>query len=344
LVLEQNIINRPKGHHLTEIERGKIASFHSIGYSNRQIAKAIGVSPQTINNEINRGTVEQIKKVNGKVQHLNCYFPDTAHQKYVKNRKLCHRPSKFDQVTAFLGFFVSQFIDNGWSPDTAVGRAKNEELFLVDEMVCTTTLYKYIDEQRLEIRNIDLVEKSTRPTKQHTSKKHKRLLGRSIEKRPKSVDSRESFGDFEIDTIVGKRNGHESVVLTLIERKTRFEIMRLIDGRDADSVDYAMKEIIKNYGDLINSITADNGPEFSNLSSDMAGVADVYFTHPYTSCERGTNEVHNRMIRRDLPKGLSLDTVSPKVIRDIEFKLNNMPRKLLNYKTPQELFASSCGA
>lgn len=143
---------------------------------------------------------------------------------------------------------------------------------------------------------------------------------------------------------MGKRNGHESVVLTLIERKTRFEIMRLIDGRDADSVDYAMKEIIKNYGDLINSITADNGPEFSNLSSDMAGVADVYFTHPYTSCERGTNEVHNRMIRRDLPKGLSLDTVSPKVIRDIEFKLNNMPRKLLNYKTPQELFASSCGA
>lgn len=342
-MLEQNIINRPKGHHLTEIERGKIASFHSLGYSNRQIAKAIGVSPQTINNEISRGTIEQIKKVNGKVQHLNCYFPDTAPQRYLKKRELCHRPSKFDQVTAFLGFFVGQFIDNGWSPDTAVGRAKSEGLFLVDEMVCTTTLYKYIDEQRLEIRNIDLVEKSNRPTKRHISKKHKRLLGRSIEERPNSVDKRESFGDFEIDTIVGKRNGHESVVLTLTERKTRFEIMRLIDGRDADSVDYAMKEIIKKYGHLINSITADNGPEFSNLSFVMSGIADVFYTHPYTSCERGTNEVHNRMIRRDLPKGLSLDTVGPQIIKNIESKLNNMPRRLLNYKTPQELFTSSCG-
>ncbi|POB87863.1 IS30 family transposase, partial [Vibrio vulnificus] len=104
------------------------------------------------------------------------------------------------------------------------------------------------------------------------------------------------------------------------------------------------EEIKHNYGHIINSITADNGPEFANLDSVMSGVSDVYFAHPYTSSERGTNEVHNRMIRRDLPKGLSLDTVSPKVIRDIEFKLNNMPRKLLNYKTPQELFASSCGA
>ncbi|PNG62115.1 transposase, partial [Vibrio vulnificus] len=72
----------------------------------------------------------------------------------------------------------------------------------------------------------ELVEEKSRATKEHTLKKKKSLLGRSIEKRPKSVDSRESFGDFEIDTIVGKRNGHESVVLTLIERKTRFEIMR----------------------------------------------------------------------------------------------------------------------
>lgn len=343
MVLEQNIINRPKGHHLTEIERGKIASLHSIGFSNRQIAKAIGVAPQTINNEISRGTVKQIKKVNGKVHHLECYYPDTAHQKYVQKRKACHRPSKFTQAKAFLSYFVKQFRTHGWAPDTVVGRSKAEKLFLDDEMVCTTTLYKYIDDQRLEIRNIDLTEKSTRTTKRHVSKKHKRLLGRSIEERPDSIDKRGVFGDFEIDTIVGKRNGKESVVLTLIERKTRFEIIRLIDGRDADSVDYAMKDIIENYGSLINSITADNGPEFANLSSDLIGIADVYFTHPYTSCERGTNEVHNRMIRRDLPKGLSLDTVGPKIIRTIESKLNNMPRKQLNYKTPQELFTISCG-
>ncbi|MCS6105598.1 IS30 family transposase, partial [Clostridium botulinum] len=270
------------------------------------------------------------------------YYPDTAQLRYDTLRKQCHRPSKFNRVKPFLSYFVEQF-KQGWSPDTTVGRSRVEGLFLKDEMVSTTTLYKYIDEQRLEIRNIDLTDKMNRPTMLHVSKKHKRILGRSIEKRPESVDLREDFGDFEIDTIVGKRNGHESVVLTLIERKSRFEIMRLIDGRNADSVDYAMKEIKHNYSQIINSITADNGPEFANLDSVMSGTSDVYFTHPYTSSERGTNEVHNRMIRRDLPKGLSLDSIAPSLVSSIESKLNDMPRKLLNYKTPRELFTSFCG-
>lgn len=340
---EQNIILRSKGQHLTEIERGEIFSLHNLGLSNRKIADAIGVCPQTINNEISRGTVDQVKKINGKLHYSSDYYPESAQYRYDTLRKLCHRPSKFNQVRPFLNYFVEQFMLRGWSPDATIGRCLAEGSFQPSEMVSTATLYKYIDEQRLEVRNIDLVEKSKRATKHHVSRKHKRILGRSIQQRPDSVDSGEDFGDFEIDTIVGKRNGHESVVLTLIERKTRFEIMRLIDGRDADSVDYVMQEIKNSYGHIINSITADNGPEFANLSSVMSGVSDVYFTHPYTSCERGTNEVHNRMIRRDLPKGLSLDTISRGLVSSIESKLNNMPRKLLNYKTPRELFASSCG-
>ena len=339
---ENDTIIRPKGHHLTEIERGEIASLHLWGFSNRKIAHAVGVCPQTINNEIRRGTVRQVKKVNGKQYFSNDYYPDTAQLRYDTLRKQCHRPSKFNRVKQFLSYFVEQF-KQGWSPDIIAGRSRVDGLFFKDEMVSTTTLYKYIDEQRLEIRNIDLTDKMNRSTKLHVSKKHKRLLGRSIEERPESVDLREDFGDFEIDTIVGKRNGHESVVLTLIERKSRFEIMRLIDGRDADSVDYAMEEIKHNYGHIINSITADNGPEFANLDSVMSGVSDVYFAHPYTSSERGTNEAHNRMIRRDLPKGLSLDSIAPDLVSSIESKLNDMPRKLLNYKTPRELFTSFCG-
>lgn len=340
---EQNTIKRTKGQHLTEIERGEIASLHNLNYSNRQIASIIGVCPQTINNEISRGTVDQVKKINNKLVYSTSYFPDTAQANYEKNRLSCHRPSKFNYVKPFLSFFVSQFKNEKWSPDATVGRAHSAELFKPDEMVSTSTLYKYIDLQLLEIRNIDLAEKSHRPTKRHVSKKHKRVLGRSIEERPDYVDDRLEFGHFEIDTVVGKRNGHESVVLTLTERKTRFEIMRLIDGRDADSVDYAMDEIAESYGDTIKSITADNGPEFANLENTMSGTCDVYFTHPYTSSERGTNEVHNRMIRRDLPKGLSLDTVSPQSISLINSRLNNLPRKILEYQTPQESFALACG-
>lgn len=340
---EQNTIKRTKGQHLTEIERGEIASLHNLNYSNRQIAAIIGVCPQTINNEIDRGTVDQLKKINNKLVYSTSYFPDTAQTNYENNRLRCHRPSKFNQVKPFLGFFVNQFKKEQWSPDATVGRAHAKKLFESNEMVSTSTLYKYIDLQLLEIKNIDLAEKSHRPTKRHVSKKHKRVLGRSIEERPDNVDDRLEFGHFEIDTVVGKRNGHESVVLTLIERKTRFEIMRLIDGRDSDSVDYAMNEIKESYGDVIKSITTDNGPEFTNLEYTMSEICDVYFTHPYTSSERGTNEVHNRMIRRDLPKGLSLDAVSPRSISAINSRLNNLPRKILEYQTPQESFALACG-
>ncbi len=85
------------------------------------------------------------------------------------------------------------------------------------------------------------------------------LKGCSINDRPKRVDNRRGFGNFELDTVVGKRNGQESVLMTLIERKTHFQFVRLIDGRDADSVNHAMRAIVKDHGDIIKTITADNG-------------------------------------------------------------------------------------
>lgn len=119
-----------------------------------------------------------------------------------------------------------------------------------------------------------------------TAQKYRRLLGQSIEERPAEVDSREAFGHFEIDTIVGKRDGQESVILTLIERQTRFQIIRLIDGRNADSVAYAMKSIIAEYGPIIESITADNGPEFATLPQVMASVSTLHIlTHPASAAQ-----------------------------------------------------------
>ena len=341
---EQLTMNRPKGHHLTLKERGNIeVYFNHDGYSRRKIAELIGVSPQTINNEIKRGLVTNKQLVNGKEKFYEIYVAELAEERYHENRKTCHRPYKFLQVVAFIAFFVERFQMDGWAPDATVGRAKALGLFRPEEMVCTQTLYKYIDEQLLEVCNLDLAEKMSRRISKHVVHKHSRILGRSIEERPAAVDSREEFGHFEIDTIVGKRDGKESVIMTLIERQTRFQIIRLIDGRDADSVAYAMRGIIKEYGSVIQSITADNGPEFVTLTQVMASIAPVYFTHPYTSSERGTNEVHNRMVRRDFPKGESLDAVSPAAVANTTDKLNNMPRRQLAFQTPAELFAAACG-
>lgn len=344
LMQEQLTMNRPKGHHLTLKERGNIeAYFNHDGYSRRKIASLLSVSPQTINNEIRRGLVTNKQLVNGKEVFFQVYVAELAEQRYHENRKVCHRPCKFLQVAAFLAFFVEHFKRDGWAPDAAVGRAKVLSLFRSDEMVCTQTLYKYIDEQRLEVCNLDLAEKMRRRLPKHINHKNKRILGRSIEERPAEVDSRETFGHFEIDTIVGNRNDHESVIMTLIERQTRFQIIRLIDGRDTDSVDYAMRGIITEYGTIIKSITADNGPEFASLTELLCSVAPVFYTHPFTSSERGTNEVHNRMIRYDFPKGLSLDAVSPRAVAKTAEKLNNLPRRLLGFQTPAELFTLACG-
>nr|WP_270235947.1 MULTISPECIES: IS30 family transposase [Lacticaseibacillus] len=151
-----------------------------------------------------------------------------------------------------MAYFTTHFREDGWSPDAAVGRAKAEGLYLPDEMVCTATLYNYIEAQLLEVRNIDLLEKTGQRVKHKANHKFKRMLtGRSIDERPKRVDNRKEFGNFELDTVVGKRNGQESVLMTLIERKTRFQFVRLIDSRDADSVNHAMHAIVKDHGDVI---------------------------------------------------------------------------------------------
>uniref|UniRef100_UPI0031331B9B IS30 family transposase n=1 Tax=Levilactobacillus sp. HBUAS70063 TaxID=3109359 RepID=UPI0031331B9B len=336
---EQPTTPHVKGHHLTEMERGKIDELHHLGLSNRKIAAEIGVCPQTINNELKRGSVSQVKKANGKRKFTTKYFPEAAQARYEACRKSCHRPSKFGQVKDFLAYFINHFRTDKWSPDAAVGRARYLKKFQADEMVCTKTLYRYIDEQRLEVRNIELTEKTSRRRPVHKSIKHHRLRGRSIDERPANVADRKEFGHFEIDTVVGHRNGQENVILTMIERQSRFEIMRLIDSREADSVAYAMRDIKRQYGSVIKSITSDNGPEFTTLTAVMADTAPVYFAHPYTSNERGTNEVHNRMIRQDLPKGMSFDTISPAQVTSVSDRLNKLPRRAFGYETPAERFA-----
>uniref|UniRef100_UPI0021CB1E78 IS30 family transposase n=1 Tax=Lactiplantibacillus plantarum TaxID=1590 RepID=UPI0021CB1E78 len=88
-------------------------------------------------------------------------------------------------------------------------------------------------------------------------------------------DQRQEFGHFELDTVVGKRNGQESVILTLIERQSRCQILRLIDGRDADSVNYELAKICQEYGSIMKSVTADNGAEFSEVGAVLRTCLDT---------------------------------------------------------------------
>ena len=144
---EQLNTSHIKGHHLTSIERGKIAALHAEKQSNREIARRLGINRQTVANELLRGEIDQVKKTNGRLTYRREYSPEAAQARYENQRRKCHRPLKLPQAADFIAYFTAHFKTDGWSPDAAVGRAKKEKLYQPDEMVCTATLYNYIEAQ-----------------------------------------------------------------------------------------------------------------------------------------------------------------------------------------------------
>ena len=142
---------------------------------------------------------------------------------------------------------------------------------------------------------------------------------------------------------VGQKSGNDQVLLTLAERKSREYWMLPIKNREADSVMEAFQVLQETYsehfGEVFKTITTDNGSEFSKLS-ELEELAEtlVYYTHPYTSCEKGTNERHNGIIRRFIPKGKRISDFDADYISGIEMWCNSLPRKILNYRTPDEVF------
>ncbi|VOD51151.1 IS1239 transposase [Streptococcus pneumoniae] len=156
--------------------------------------------------------------------------------------------------------------------------------------------------------------------------------GQSIEQRSEAINLRLENGYYEIDTVLLTR-AKNYCLLVLTDRKSRHQIIRLIPNKSAEVVNQALKLILKQHKIL--SITADNGTEFNRLF-DIFSEEHIYYAHPYASWERGTNENHNRLIRRWLPKGTK--KMTPKEVAFIEKWINNYPKKCLDYKSPREDF------
>lgn len=327
--------------HLTVYERGKIAALYKEGKSIRYIAKQLCRAPSTISREIKRGTVTQLKS---DLSTYKAYFPEAGQAIYEKRRKRCGAKLKLAQVKDFITFAEKKMLDKKtWSPDSIVGYCKKDPNWKDKPMVCTKTLYNYIDRGLLKVRNIDLLLKPRlKPRDKKKQRKAKRIMGKSIELRPKEIETREEFGHWEIDTVQGKRS-KDAVLLTLTERKTRYELIFLLDSKDSESVKEVFIELKNRYGelftDIFRSVTADNGSEFSELSIILESLkSEAYFAHAYSSWERGSNERQNGIIRRFIPKGKAIKNVSLSEIKEIERWMNRYPRKILNYSTAGEYF------
>ena len=326
-----------KGQHLTFEHRVLIQTRLKDGWSANKIAQEIGCAPNTVRNEIKRGTVALYK---GNIFRYKASAGQTA---YEQNRQTCCRHYAFLEKADFISFVERKFFEEGWSLDACVGRALEEGSFTKDQIVCTKTLYGYTNLGLLRIRNINLPEKLRRSSQRTQNRENKRILGRSIEERPASVKDRSEFGHWEADLVIGSKRDDDDALLTMIERKTREYWMIRVPGRDPNGVMDALSEIRSQYeehwDDVFKTITTDNGSEFATLSGleDLSKTL-VYFAHPYTSCEKGSVERHNGLIRRFIPKGKRISSYTNEQIAQIEVWCNSLPRKLLGYRTPDELF------
>lgn len=326
-----------KGQHLLSEERHEIEVRMKDGWSVYRIAKHLGRPYNTIKNEIKRGTVSLY---NGKVQR---YKADAGKKVYFEHRQNCRKQYQCLRTVRFLRYVVARFRgDEKWSLDACYGAALRSGAFRRDELVCTKTLYNYVNLGLIPIKNIDLPEKLRRKTKAKKNRENKKKLGKSIEERPEIVALRTEFGHWELDSVIGKKKEGEPTVVTLTERKLRMSLWLKVRNHSAEAVNEALRKLFDRFGsrwkEVFKTITTDNGSEFALLSELEDEGLQVYFTHPYTSCEKGTNECHNRMLRRFLPKGKSISDYSADDICFFADCINGLPRKILGYRTPEELF------
>jgi transposase, IS30 family len=163
---------------------------------------------------------------------------------------------------------------------------------------------------------------------------------RRIDERPAHIDNRAQVGHWEADTIVGPH--HASALLSIVERKSGYTLLALLPDRTASSAYQAMVQLLQPIAHKVKTITTDNGSEFAwheKLDATLGCVS--YFCTPYSSCQRGTNENTNGLVRQYVPKQRELDTVDQQELQMIEDNLNHRPRKRLDFRTPHRVFVQS---
>jgi len=162
----------------------------------------------------------------------------------------------------------------------------------------------------------------------------------SIDGRPEIINNKQRYGDWEIDTIIGKN--HKGAIVTVVERKSSLILIRKLMGKNASELAIETIRLMMPYKELVHSITSDNGLEFANHEYIAQKLnAHFYFAHPYSSWERGLSEYSNKLIRQYIPKKSSFNEFSTEYLNEVNMKLNNRPRKLLNFNSPLNVFINN---
>jgi IS30 family transposase len=307
--------------HFTAPERKVLYGLLKAKVPKNEIASVMQRDRSTIYREIRRNSGQR------------GYRPKQAQRKAEERRLRCRRPHKMDDRRVYT--YVTGKLRKRWSPDEIAARTRLDFPRCPERQLSRQTIYNWIRPRKAEWRDC-LRRGGRRPGRD----KRGQLTGCvRIDGRPKIIDSRRRFGDWEGDTIVGK--GRRSAVVTMVERRSGYAKFGKLDNLHSEpTIRAAARRLGRLPKDLRRSITFDNGKEFAEHEQLTAQTGvEVYFAKPYAAWQRGTNENTNGLLRQFFPKGTDFTRISRREVARVERLLNERPRRRLGYRTPSEVLA-----
>ena len=342
--------NGRRNKHLNWEERIQIETLQREGLSSAQIGDRIGRPARTVKRELERGWIVHRAGKYRAEERYNAVRGQTVYEGRMRAKG--RTPSTSAALAQHLHLHI---VVHRQSPEVVAGLMKKGGF---EHAVCFKTIYNHIDKGLVPgVSSESLWEKRKRRKGRkalHRGRKRPAPAGRSIENRPEAVEERLKAGHWEIDLVVGGKGKGTAVLLTLTERKTRKQIIRKLKNRTQQAVMRAINGMERQMGaeafrTVSKSITADSGSEFLDHEALERSVSSgtrthIYYAHPYSSWERGSNENANRMIRRFIPKGSDISKFTRRQIRQVEDWINNYPRKILDFDTAEERFIQELAA
>ena len=309
--------------HLNLVQRSEISVLKASGKKQKDIAAYVGCSVATVSRELSRNKTK-----------TGVYNPKTAQELANERKERLGRKRVFNQQKK--SFVIHAIKEDNWSAEQIVGYCRENNI----PMVGKTTIYEFIHQDKKKGGDLYTY---TRHKLKHRNRelynyKEKIADKKSIDERPAIVSQKTEFGHWEIDLIVGA--GNKGAILTLVEMTTKMLFMRkLKEGKKAKSLADELIDMTLPYKNYIKTITADNGNEFSDFKRIEKKLnLQFFFAHPYSSWERGLSEHTNGLVRQYIPKNTDFKDITDKEIREYQYKINNRPRKVLDFQKPKDLF------
>lgn len=315
--------------HLATHERYQIEVLKRQGLTQSEIAQELGRHKSTISRELRRNRGERVWRAN-QADH-------NARDRLKKRNSTNSR-----KISAEAWEYAKQMLsERQYSPEQIAGRVRyegrdsisRESIYhrIKEDKKAGGELYKHLRSQK-QRRSRYGSKRQRRPTISNR---------KSIEERPAIVEQRKRYGDWEGDSIVGA-GCNSGVIVSTIERKSRYLILKKLPNKDPSAVAEAFTEKLSKYKALVLTLTFDNGGEFTKhpvIAKELG--ATIYFARPYHSYERGSIENMNGLIRQYFQKGQRFDNVTDEDVQQVANKLNHRPRKCLGYQTPYEVFTKA---